>query len=120
MISISSVPFSLSPAGTTLDSESNAMLKDHAYRAQNHGRVDAKVIASGGNKDIFGYKGPTSDPAGAGVLIQSDTITEISKRACIGFLVAKGQYFEVKTDSTNAITIIWSSFGPLQAPIDYN
>lgn len=94
------------------------MLKAHAYLAQSDGEVCAYVTASGGNQILSGYIGSTDDPAGAGDLIQPDGIDPNGAKGCVSFLVDQGKYFELTTNSANAVTIRWRSFGSLKKPID--
>jgi len=110
-------PVTLS-AYTNEDSEGNAMLKNHAYLATIAGEVCAIVAASGIDKWLYGYVGTTDDPAGAGIVVQVDFVSANGDWAGVSFLVAEGEYFEVRTDSTNAVTILWKSFGILSKPVD--
>jgi len=116
---IGSPPLKLS-ADTDQDSDGNAMLKAHAYKAQSAGEVGAYVTASGGNQSISGYIGNTSDPAGAGNKVRADGMDPSGAYGGVSFTVAKGEYFEITTTSANAAIIRWRSFGPLKKPIDYN
>lgn len=107
-------------AYTNEDSETNAMLKDHAYLAATDGEVYANAAPSGGGLYLRGYVGGTNDPAGAGDKIQDDGNAANANHACVSFSVAEGEYFELVTDSTNAVTIYWRSRGTLSKPVDNN
>jgi len=107
-------------AYTNEDSEANAMLKAHAYKVATAGQVTAYVQANTINQNLAGYVGLTNDPAGAGDLIQK--VSSVSSFGvplfAISFLVAKDEYFEITTSSTNAATIRWKSIGTLSKPVD--
>lgn len=119
MLRVNPPPLKLSVV-TTQDSEGNAMLKAHAYLAQSDGEVSAYVRSTGGSQFLNGYIGSTSDPAGAGDLIHPDSIDPTDMQGGVSFLVDQGKYFELTTDSANAVTIRWRSFGPLKKPVDFN
>jgi len=104
-------------AYTNEDSESNAMLKSHAYLAATGGSVSV-YVANQNSKILRGYVGSTDDPAGAGDLIQISEDAEGSQYTCFSFLVAEGEYFEVTYDGTNTPVIRWKSFGTLSKPVD--
>ena len=95
----------------TVDSESNNLVKAHAYKAQTAGFVDARV---GGSVNLLGYVGVTDDPVGAGTMLAYVVTTS---NETIHFFVASGKYFEIT--SSGAPTIAWT---PLiaggDAPID--
>lgn len=107
-------------AYTNQDSESNAMLKAHAYKAATDGQVTAYVQATAINQNLAGYVGLTNNPVGAGDLIQK--VSSVSSFGvglfAISFLVAKDEYFEITTASSNAVTIRWKSSGTLSKPVD--
>lgn len=100
---------------TPNDSESNAMVKAHAYLAQTSGYVTAWTEAQNSNW-LRGYVGITNDPAGAGT--NADSSAHATGYPSITFFVGKGKYFEVTHDS-QTVTIIWT---PLvsggEAPVD--
>jgi len=105
-------------AYTDEDSDNNAMLKTHAYKAATSGIVEAYVTPSGVGQNIRGYVGATDDPVGAGTQIQYRSIDGAGN--VIGFTmhVAEDEYFELRTSSANAINIQWKSYGTLSKPID--
>ncbi len=108
------VPVGDSP--TVNDSQSNPMLKSHAYLAQTAGFVTAFVNDSGNT--INGYVGSTNDPPSAGILMGSSQHTASPGNPFISFFVGSGKYFEI-TMATSTPTITWT---PLvasgAAPID--
>ena len=102
---------------TANDSESNAMLKDHAYLTQGPGFVNASLGA--GNADVLKvYVHTTNDPAGAGTLMDNQRSDGGSGFGGVFTFVASGKYFEV-THASATPTINWT---PLvasgAAPID--
>jgi hypothetical protein len=103
-------------AYTNLDSDGNAMLKSHAYKAATDGFVKATMTTNAINQSINGYVGATDDPEGAGDRVQTNFEALSAKGISIGFEVAKDEYFEI-TSSTTA-TIFWKSIGTLSAPVD--
>ena len=104
-------------AFTTNDSESNVMLKAHAYLAVTDGFVNAIVSLSANSDQLQGFVGSTDDPAGAGSQIGVQEASKNSQSAGISFPVAAGEFFEI-TVPTNNPTIWWKSRGPLSNPID--
>lgn len=99
-----------------VDSESNAMLKAHAYLAQTSGFVNAFI--DNDENALSGYVGNTNNPAGAGTLIARNTVVGNAANDPFIFLfVGNGKYFEIVAVGTP--TIIWT---PLvsggAAPID--
>ncbi len=98
---------------TTDDSESNAMLKSHAYKAA----TDGFVVANAGlnSQELNGYVDDTNDPVGAGIRVCYSGFTE-SAAGTITFPVKQDEYFEISTASTP--TIYWMSIGTLSEPID--
>jgi hypothetical protein len=109
-------------AYTNLDSDDNAMLPSHAYKAATDGMVIALAnVDPGSARDLRLYIGITNDPAGAGDLIdrnENDGSAQANYRS-VSFLVAKGEYFEITTYAATP-TIRWRSFGTLSKPIDQN
>ncbi|MHC4124207.1 MAG: hypothetical protein ACYSSI_11585 [Planctomycetota bacterium] len=105
-------------AYTTQDDESNNMLKAHAYLANQDGFVTAHTESNTGVKYLMGYIGTTSDPAGAGDLIAYNEMTTTGHHVFVMFPVASGKYFELTTNSTNAIYIRWHAIGTLVKPTD--
>ena len=109
-------------AYTNQDSDGNAMLKTHAYKATTDGQVSAySEVPWGPGREIKGFVGITNDPAGAGTLIQREENNEINfnNQKSISFLVAKDEYFEI-TVYSGIPTILWKSFGTLSKPVDHN
>lgn len=104
-------------AYTNLDSDAQAMTKDHAYLAMTDGMVFAYGDINGGSLFQI-FVGDTDDPVGAGTLIQKDEGSDKRWRSLCA-LVAKGEYFEV-TGVGGAAYINWKSFGALSAPVDQN
>jgi len=119
MIEVSETPFKLSEL-TNEDSDGNAMLKDHAYFAQSAGSVNAFVTVTAAAPGINGYIGFTPDPFGAGVKVDDHSDDTAGIENNLFFLVAKGEYFEVRSEPTGAVTIRWRSFGNLLKPVDFN
>lgn len=117
---INKAPFKLSEY-TSEDSESNAFLKSHAYKAVGPGTVYASVMLTTGNNNLIVYVGTTSNPAGEGLAIQkcSLTVAASNEWRCVTAKVAKGEYFEI-TSSSGTPAIKWKSFGTLKKPIDFN
>lgn len=103
---------------TLNDSESNAMVKSHAYLAQTAGFVGS-FFSGGAQVSIFGYIGSTDDPAGAGTRVQASDLTGAAGgRPNVFFFVPSGQYFEIVAGAGD-LRIVWT---PLvsggAAPID--
>lgn len=102
-------------APTLLDSESNAMVKDHAYKAQTAGFASAILSSAGAN--VFGYVGATSDPAGAGTKMVAGGDPSYGEQGGQMF-VPKDYYFEF----TSTGTLSHISWTPLVsgggAPVD--
>lgn len=117
MIGISSPPRNLS-AYENLDSEGNAMVKDHAYLAQSDGFVCA-TVPERVPLYIRGYVGLTNDPVGAGDRVGYNGYSGTGYGSGVNFLVAKNEYFEI-TSNEAVVTIFWKSWGPLKKPIDNN
>ena len=101
---------------TANDSESNPMLKSHAYLTQTAGFVNAFMNSTDVNW-LEAYVGTTSDPYGAGIKIDASRNLE-SGAFNVSFFVAKGKYFELR-HVNQVLTINWT---PLiaggGAPID--
>lgn len=101
---------------TPNDSESNPMLKSHAYLAQTAGFVNAFFTLADVNM-ATAHIGTTSDPFGEGIMISQHRCLEAGMFD-LSFFVAKGLYFEIRHPAT-APTILWT---PLiaggGAPID--
>lgn len=104
-------------AYTNQDSESNAMLKAHAYLAATAGFVSAKSNQTNNAQPLKGYVGLTNDPAGAGTEIQSSADGDSGSEKSVFFAVAAGEYFEI-TQTTDTPVILWKSIGTLSKPVD--
>lgn len=102
---------------TTDDSESNSMLKAHAYLTQTSGFVNAFATLQAG-ENLIGFVGSTNDPAGAGATMANTQTDTNGRFSAISFFVGNGKYFEI-TVSSGTPTILWT---PLvtggAAPID--
>jgi len=105
-------------AYTTLDSENNTMVKAHAYLAATNGWVFAYDTDTDTGESLYVYVGTTTDPAGAGDLIQASEAAGINMTQSVCAAVAKGEYFEVRTDSGGTPVIRWKSAGTLSKPVD--
>jgi len=101
---------------TANDSESNTMLKAHAYLAQTAGFVTTWASSTVGS--LKGYVGTTTNPAGAGTQVAQNTSGGGTGDPFISFFVGNGKYFEI-TQTGGTVTILWT---PLvsggAAPID--
>ncbi len=99
---------------TSNDSESNAMLKAQAYKAQTAGFAYARVAEA--NVVLTAFLGTTNDPAGAGINLVSAGSSSTANSG-VTIFVPKDQFFEFT--STGTVTINWT---PLisggGAPID--
>lgn len=114
---IAAIPDTSLSAYTNEDSESNAMLKAHAYKAATDGFVSV-VCTMGVKQNIRGYVGNTNDPAGAGDMVDaSGTGDGGNNIAGMFFAVANDEYFEV-TASNGTPAIRWKSIGTLSKPVD--
>jgi len=103
---------------TNEDSDGNAVLASHAYKAATDGFVSAWVAnMSSGGDEMKGYVGTTNDPAGAGDLIARQAMGNIVHDVGVFFAVAKDEYFEIIVSSRTP-TIFWKSKGALSEPID--
>jgi len=89
---------------TNLDSESNAMLKAHAYLTQTAGYVTAWTETQN-SAWLRGYVHTTDDPAGAGVNVHSNA--GVNAWPGVSFFVGNGKYFEI-THINQTPTIIWT------------
>ena len=109
-----STPFS---AYTTEDSNSDAMLHSHAYKAATDGFVSVlHTIAAAGNI-LYGYVGTTTDPPNDGDLIRQQEADANGSQKSIFFAVAKDEYFEIRR-TAGTPTILWKSVGVLSKPVD--
>ena len=104
---------------TTDDDTPTAMLVDHAYLANQDGTVTVNMISTeSGSTFISGYIGTTTDPAGAGTLIVWSGTFDNGGVASITFPVASGKYFEITSNKTPTINILWHPIGVLVKPTD--
>lgn len=104
-------------AYTNLDSENNAMVIAHAYKAATAGFVYAHSQDGAVGNVLIGYVGTTDDPAGAGTLIQPIHRSSLNYDICVSIAVAKNEYFEI-TSSASDVVILWKSHGTLSKPVD--
>ncbi len=108
-------------AYTNKDSDGNAMLINHAYKAATAGMACATGAQTGvPTSRLRGYVGATNNPAGVGDLIQANGGTNDIAPSGTSFLVAKDEYFEFTVANMGIVTIRWKSFGPLSEPVDHN
>jgi len=105
---------------TNQDSENNAMLVAHAYRAQTDGMVYVYTTSGSDDNGFTAYIGNTSDPAGAGNAMAGHQNNTLNRKSSAEFEVAEDEYFEIVKAGTCVVTIYWRSKGILQKPIDYN
>jgi len=102
---------------TNEDSDGNAMIVAHAYKAATDGFVVVNIGGIGAGKNLYGYVGGTDDPAGAGILVRRMACVDNDTGGFI-FPVAKDAYFEITTNSASTPTIYWVSIGTLGNPVD--
>ena len=97
---------------TKEDDDSNAMVKAHAYLANQDGVVTA-FFTSGSAKGnaLSGFVGATTDPAGAGDMVARNHAGDTDHAAFISFRVPSGKYFECT--GTGTVEIWWSPTGTL-------
>lgn len=91
-------------APTNKDSENNAMVKAHAYLSQASGYITA-FVSIGSGSILNGYIGETTDPAGAGTLVNSSNAAN-GQGTNLMMFVPKATYFEITVADTP--TIIWT------------
>ena len=102
---------------TNEDDDSNAMVKSHAYLANQDGFVTLWSTANSAGNGIRGYIGDTDDPAGAGTIVAQAISPADNFSVFLSFPVQSGKYFE--TNGGTATTIIWHSMGgTLAKPTD--
>ncbi|MHC4891351.1 MAG: hypothetical protein ACYTEO_18005, partial [Planctomycetota bacterium] len=101
---------------TQEDSDTNNMLKAHAYLAVTDGFVVVVDATGAAGQGLKGYVHSTNDPAGAGTLVQSVDRPGLNDDISISFQVGSGEYFEITSGDTPSI--LWKSLGTLQKPID--
>lgn len=105
-------------AYTNKDSEDNAMLKSHAYKAAMDGEVSASVTGLNKAEYIRVYVHTAAGPAESGDLVdRHQGVSDVQAvNHAVHALVAKDEYFEITC--TNTPKILWKSIGTLSAPID--
>lgn len=103
---------------TVQDSESQTMLKAHAYLTATDGFVAVRSPIGAAGEVISGYVGTTSDPAGAGDLIQRGAGDGAGDTISLFFAVKSGEYFEITDSGSNTPDIRWMSRGTLSKPVD--
>lgn len=105
---------------TTEDSESNAMLKSHAYLAQTDGTATCHLTAMTLNGILIGYVGNTTNPPSSSDNIVARYEAAGTDACSINFEVQAGKYFEIRiSDATPGTVVIkWVSRGALLKPID--
>lgn len=108
-------------AYTNEDSNGDAMLRSHAYKAQTDGQVTAYNV-SGTAQSIKGFVNTTGNPADDSEdasLITGNTAGTATGSGVNGitFLVSKDEYFEIVSAHATH-TIRWKSFGALSKPVD--
>ena len=118
MLRVNPPPFKLSEY-TRQDSDGNNIVKDHAYFAQSAGFVTAFCTMTSGADALYGHVGLTSDPVTEGNRIAKQCIGDTSYTVYISFMVSKGEYFEITSDSGTP-EIWWKSVGTLKKPIDFD
>jgi hypothetical protein len=105
-------------AHTQVDSALATMLKERAYLTMQDGFVTAYVTGSGSNPYIQAYVDTDTDPYSGGATVALDKGSVSTEIVCVSFPVAKGKYFELRTNSTTAITIFWHPLGTLNRCVD--
>lgn len=107
-------------AYTREDSEGNNMLKSHAYKATTDGFVSSYAQLTGTDYQLVVYIGITTDPAGAGDIIQRVSRPNVTGNMymSVSAWVAKDEYFEIVCDVTPVIR--WKSKGTLSKSVDNN
>ena len=107
-------------AYTNLDSDSNVLLIDHAYKAAVAGRIDFSVNNPASGQNMSVYVGATNDPVGAGQLVSTvDNVTDAADDESISGIVAKDEYFEcTRSAGAGGEVILFKGFDTLGFPID--
>lgn len=103
-------------AYTNEDSESDAMIINHAYKAATDGFVSASVTLTTVGHILSGYVGLDNNPLDEHQVGSQEADAENSYKS-IFFAVAKDEYFEIRSGSGTPI-ILWKSKGVLSKPID--
>lgn len=103
---------------TANDSNGDAMLKSHAYKAQTLGFVSVYATLNASGDRIIGFVWNTSDPAGSGTQIQSSEASSSNDDVSIYFIVPDGKYFEITVGGANVPTILWIGLGSTDRPVD--
>ena len=104
-------------AYTNLDSDGNAMLMDHAYKAATDGTVYALRTVLDAGQSINLFVGTTNDPVGVGTKIDVAESGSANIDQAVQGEVAKDEYFEIKS-SVAPNYILWKSRGALGKPVD--
>ncbi len=111
-------------AYTNEDSDSSTLLISisggtvHAYKAATDGYV-VGYINLGAGEFLNLYVGLTDDPVGeGGISLIESTLSAGASASSVSGLVAKDEYFEFLTDSSNSQHIRWKSIGTLVKPTD--
>ncbi len=103
------------------DDESNSLVKDHAYLANQDGYVGVDVNCTGVNADVTLLKDTDSNPASGGKTLgrfRMQSYSQNTDRHQLFGRVKSGEYFEV-TASAATVTITWyPAFGTLVKPTD--
>ncbi len=104
---------------TTTDSDSNTMIKAHAYLAATDGFVHVKGVSTTDSQTIKGYVGADNNPESNGNQVQgvSSNIGGAFELS-MSFSVAEGEYFEITSTVGGALSIFWRSAITLSAPAD--
>lgn len=99
------------------DSESNTMLRSHAYLAQGSGFVTSYGSGAAGY-ELEGYVDTDNNPVDGGALVAHSGLNDSGEKMFIMFFVPNGKYFEVISDRIGTV-IYWT---PLvsggAAPVD--
>jgi len=109
-------------AYTDEDSNSDAILKSHAYLAATDGKVYATSECDNGQNVIVYVETATqygidSDPTAGGDIIEYSESSATDIWCSVSAEVAKGEYFEI-TSAGTIPAIHWKSFGTLSKPVD--
>ena len=108
-------------AYTREDDDTANMVQDHAYLANQDGNVTAYAITGTANGDTLrAFIGASSDPAGAGDLIQAQSAAGTSFGVAVSMPVANGKYFEITLTGSATAIIRWHPVGTLIKPTDQN
>ncbi len=104
---------------TNLDSDANAMLPDHAYKAAVAGWISFYVDALDAGQTISIYIGNTNNPVGEGTRISAQESNGDDVTHTAPALVAKDEYFEcVRSAGAAGEVILFKGFDTLGNPVD--